>query len=445
MTDMTEPRLDFWGRAQIAARWMRDQFAAVFITGWLYVIGWGIILTAFGGLLYLDAHFSYNLAVGSSITPLVFMVMGAAFRFFAATFLMASERSRQKGLGDGKVWRRLGIAVSLLVCLHAIGIGLEALDSRRDTALAAQDIAEASVAGADEVIERLEGQKVSIRDDLVTRLEPINTEINNLDTDGLSASDARSDALRVRRTELEDAAQGKIDAIDAQILELTVGGADRQIEVIEAEASANPWAPLFVGLAQLVTWSQTPSDWSVYLVAVGFIVFWVFIAESIVIFGPKELYKMHLHDAEMAMLRTGEGATVTISEDEYAALKEREQNAKAGGRKAARTRRVGTKKIEAARYYEQLAKTLVEAKRARPSLVMGGMVGVKKYETTGMTVSQLDMVLRTCVEHGFMSREDYDFVTGTPAVNGHDPKDDFTPPNEGDGDADDISRDQPDP
>ena len=53
-------------------------------------------------------------------------------------------------------------------------------------------------------------------------------------------------------------------------------------------------------MAQVTTWKKEPTDWAIYLNAIGFIIFWVLLAESLVIFLPKLIYLMHMHDAEAA-------------------------------------------------------------------------------------------------------------------------------------------------
>lgn len=291
--------LTLWNRAGIAALWCRDQFASFFATFWMYVIGWGIVFAAFGVLLYLDGHFSHGLAVGSSIDPLAFMIMGFAFRFFAALFLMAGERAKLKGGKNGHVWKRIGLSISLLVCLHAVGIGLEALDSKRDQAIATQNVAEIAETSNAELIGVLETRKLQIDADTDKAVAALNTEITQYITDGLNNDDLADDS-RVRRNELQDAAIADKRAIDDQIMQLVASGADDRTQAVESLANSEEWAPLFVGIAQLVTLSKEPSDWVIYLCAVCFIVFWVLNAEAIVIFVPKELYGMHLADADRA-------------------------------------------------------------------------------------------------------------------------------------------------
>ncbi|MEL7446074.1 MAG: hypothetical protein AAGK02_09700 [Pseudomonadota bacterium] len=438
MTEETKP--DRYGGLRAVARWMRDQFALLFVTGWLYLLGWGIVLGAFAILLYMDGHFSRSLAVDGTIAPVAFMAMGWVFRFFAAVFLLASERQRASALANGadekevkrqgKVWRRLGFAVSVLVCAHAIGIGLEALDAKRDTAIVEKQTATNLVVQTDGVEARLEQRKDGIRADLALAVAPLQARIDKLDTDG-ELNEDRTDQLQARIESLEDAAQAKIDAIDTQILGLIAPeSAEAAAEAAKAKAEVDTkdgWTPLFVGLAQLASWKQEPADWTIYLCAVAFIAFWVLCAEAIVIFVPKELFKMHLADSQAAEKRDRSRAHGEASQaGKRAADLERKfsdlQNKLDEMEKAdtTRSRRVG-KMIEGAGYYKAVADHLLEAKTARPRLTMKGMIGVDKYGTKNVrTVAELEGILRSCVEHGFLAREGYDFLTGTPAVNGHD-------------------------
>jgi len=322
MTTQTKPTS--WDRAAMFGRWLRDKFAILFVTSWLYLLGWTIVLGAFAVLLYLDGKFSYNLAVGSSIAPAAFMAMGFAFRFFAAVFLMASERSRMLAKAErndwpeaertrllkrrkpqewerrGKVWRRIGLSISVLVCLHAIGIGLEALSHKRDTAQIEQQFQDNLTASTELQVATLEKQKSEIRADLKLKVDPLTEEIRRLDTDG-KVNEELADEQKAQRKNFQESAAVRIAAIDSQIQGILFPESDEEAEQQardRAEASeADEWAPLFIGIAQAVTQNRNPSDWAIYLCAVAFIVFWVLNAEGIVIFIPKELMKMHMQDA----------------------------------------------------------------------------------------------------------------------------------------------------
>jgi hypothetical protein len=71
--DEYEERLTLIG----ALRWMRDQFAAWFATGWLYIILWAVVGIAFTVLLYIDGKFSRSLAEGlEDIDPFSFQANG---------------------------------------------------------------------------------------------------------------------------------------------------------------------------------------------------------------------------------------------------------------------------------------------------------------------------------------------------------------------------------
>lgn len=321
---ITETKLSAWDRSAMFGRWLRDKFAILFVTSWLYLLGWTIVLGAFSVLLYLDGKFSYNLAVGSSIAPAAFMAMGFMFRFFAAVFLMASERSRMLAKAEredwpedeetrlfkrrkiqewerrGKVWRRIGLSISILVCLHAIGIGLEALSHKRDTAQIERQVQDNLTATTQMQVDTLKEQQAGIRSDLKLKVDPLTAEIERLDTDGKINEDL-AEIQKAQRKAFQDEAQAKIDAIDAQIQGILFPGTDEEAEQQardRAEASeADEWAPLFIGIAQFVTQKREPTDWAIYLCAVAFIVFWVLNAEAIVIFIPKELMKMHMQDA----------------------------------------------------------------------------------------------------------------------------------------------------
>lgn len=433
---ITETKPNGWDRAAMFGRWLRDKFAILFVTSWLYLLGWTIVLGAFSVLLYLDGKFSYNLAVGSSIAPAAFMAMGFMFRFFAAVFLMASERSRMLAKAErddwpedeetrlfkrrkiqewerrGKVWRRIGLSISVLVCLHAIGIGLEALSHKRDTAAIERQVQDNLQENVNAQLTLLEGQKANIRSDLAVATAPLVERIDKLDNDGKLNED-RTDAIQARIDKLTDEAQVKIDNIDARKLSLIAPESDEEAledATAKAEASeADEWAPLFIGIAQFVTQKKEPTDWAIYLCAVAFIVFWVLNAEAIVIFIPKELMKMHMQDAVAADKR---------------------------GAKFDDPNFVVQPQIEAEGYWETRIAKALKTRIKNPTAQ-----GIKDTYFDGVqSVAELRNWLNYRVKKGLLSQRDFDFImregdwgskpttedTNSPTMNGADDADDTT-------------------
>lgn len=290
--------MDIWKRAQIGARWMRDSFASWFATSWLYLILWGVVLGAFVVLLYIDGKFSRSLAP-DSVNPLSFQAMGWAYRFFAAAFLMAAARCVLKGIPGKVTFHALGVFASIIVCLHAFGFGFEALSDRRDQAMAVREVAEIAETSNEDLIATLEERKAQIDADLVAAVEPLNAEVRQYITDGLN-NDFLADETRERRNAIQDQAAADKRAIDDQIMQLVMSGAESRTEAVETVADAQPWHPLFVGMAQVTSWSREPTDWAIYLNAIAFVIFWVLLAESLVIFLPERIYLMHMHDADQA-------------------------------------------------------------------------------------------------------------------------------------------------
>lgn len=290
--------MDIWKRAQIGARWMRDSFASWFATSWLYLILWGVVGVAFCVLLYIDGKFSRSLAP-DSVDPLSFQAMGWAYRFFAAAFLMAAARCVFKAIPGRWTFRLLGIFASIIVCLHAFGFGFEALSDRRDQAMAVREVAQIAETSNADLIATLEARKAQIDADLTAAVEPLNAEIRQYITDGLNNDDLADDT-RARRNAIQDQAAADKRKIDDQIMQLVMTGADTRTQAVNTVTNAQPWHPLFVGMAQVTSWSREPTDWAIYLNAIGFVVFWVLLAESLVIFLPERIYVMHLNDAERA-------------------------------------------------------------------------------------------------------------------------------------------------
>lgn len=356
--DEYEERLTLLG----ALRWFRDSFAAWFATGWLYIILWAVVAGAFGVLMYIDGKFSRGLAEGASIDPLSFQVMGWVYRLFAAAFLMAAARCAYRQIEGKWTFRLLGAFASVIVCLHAFGFGFEALADRRDQAMAARTVATLAETNHTDQIEALERQKDGIRSDRDADLERLQASIQGIVSDGLN-NDELADVYRADQTRITDEARAKIGAIDAQILGLMQDANAAQTSAVTVEADARPWAPLFIGMAQLATWSKEPTDWAIYLCAVGFIIFWVLLGESLVIFLPERIYAMHLKDAEARPkpMEAEEGKVIIkMTEQEAAEMQEaleaygrRREGDKKGADTRQRKSRQDAKRLEANQYMEK--------------------------------------------------------------------------------------------
>lgn len=286
--------------------WMTQKFASWFATAWLYLILWGVVLIAFFVLLYIDGIFSRSLAP-DSIEPLSFQAMGWAYRLFAASFLMAAARCAVKGIQGKVTFRLLGAFASIIVCLHAFGFGFEALSDKRDNAeitVAVQDNLEGGVqARIDQYNKQIDG----IRADRDAAIATAQAGIDSIkdEVPGLSADDNASiREFQEDKTEAQEAAAAEIAEIEGKI-EALLAPPSEKAAVAQAEAKAEAehaekWHPLFVGLAQLANRTWNPTDNQVYIAAIIFIIFWVLLAESLVIFLPERIYVMHLKDAELS-------------------------------------------------------------------------------------------------------------------------------------------------
>ena len=401
-----------------ALRWCRDKFASWFATTWLYVILWAVVSLVFSVLLYIDAVFSRGLAP-ESVNPLSFQGMGIAYRLFTAAFLMAAARCLYKGIKGRWTFRALGLFSSIIVCLHAFGFGFEALSDRRDQAMATREVIEVQANGKAELIAALEGRKATIDTDTAKAVATLDAEITQYITDGKN-NDYLADDARERRNKLQDEARAEKAAIDAEVMGLMREAADGKVESVTANANVKPWAPLFVGIAQLVTWSKEPTDWAIYLCAIGFVIFWVLLGESLVIFLPERIYTMHLHDAESRGVSVSEDVPaghvrVEMPEDEWAAYqaaKEVHDNIKGGAKKGARTRRQGNK-IEQSRQYaeDRISEFMVERNK--------GLSTAQIAAKFGLTVATMDM------QYGsYMTAEEYAALFGT----GYQPEPEPEPP-----------------
>ena len=279
-------------------RWLKNDFAEWFIGSWAKIIAWSIITIIFLSFLQTDGFFSRGLGEGSGVDPNLFMYIGWMFRCFAAVFLVLAVKLTASGLpAEARMMRLIGLFCTLIVIAHAMGFGLKALDGKRTAALATVEVAETVTQSYADQIAALDRQAADIRADLATRVAPLNAEITRLDTDG-KRNEELATIQKERRKELEDAAQVKLDAIDTAKLALTVNSGDHKAGAIESTVKAEKWAPLFVGIAMLATWSQTPDDFAIWLCGVGFLMCWILLGDSIVILVPPILYKLHLKDAQ---------------------------------------------------------------------------------------------------------------------------------------------------
>lgn len=279
--------------------WFRKDFAEWFVGSWAKIISWMIVGVIFFSFLQMDGYFSRGLGEGSGVDEDLFMHIGWMFRFFAAVFLTLAVKFTSMGMKDESVKLKvLGAFCTVIIIAHAMGFGLKALEGKRANAVAITEVAQVVDQSNENVIAQLRKQIAEIDTQLNTALAPINSEIARLDNDKIAANDARSDNLRVRRTTLEDEARIEKREINGKITGLIETGGVAKQTATKDSATTEKWAPLFVGLAQLVTWSQNPSDWAIYLCGVGFLMCWILLGDSIVILVPPALYKMHLRDAQ---------------------------------------------------------------------------------------------------------------------------------------------------
>jgi hypothetical protein len=111
---------------------------------------------------------------------------------------------------------------------------------------------------------------------------------------------------------------------------------------------------------------------------VGFIIFWVLLGESLVIFLPERIYAMHLRDAEarpkpmeaepgkvIIKMTEQEAAEMQEALAQYARLREGHMR---GGETNKRRTRQDTKRLEAAQYMEKRAAKVLRQRRTGASV-----------------------------------------------------------------------------
>ena len=280
-----------------AGRWVRDEAAEWVIGSWALILGWMIVGVIFFSFLQMDGYFSRGLGENSGVDPDLFMHIGWMFRLFAALFLVFTVKLKSLGMDAEALWIRvIGVIVTILVVAHALGFGLKALEGKRSNAVAVTEVASTVTQSNEQILATLSKQKQSILDTLKLQTDPLNAEIASLDKDG-KRNEELGTKQKERRNALQDAAQAKLDAIDAEILQVTTSSGEHQAASVKDIVTTEKWAPLFVGIAQLFTWNPNPDDWWIYVAGVLFLAFWILVGDTICIFMPHALYKMHLADA----------------------------------------------------------------------------------------------------------------------------------------------------
>jgi hypothetical protein len=335
-----------------AARWLKNSFAEWFIGSWALILGWVIFLTIFFNFLLMDGTFSRGLGEGSGVNPDRFQQVGWMYRLFAAAFLVLATKLALSGLkAHANVVRSIGAIMTIIVVLHATGFGLKALEGKRGNATAIEQVAAVTTTANVDTLAQLKAQLAQIDADLKAAIEPINAEIINLDTDKLAANDKRSDGLRERRTRLEDAAFAEKQRLNTAITAQITTGSTQKVTDTKAVETSEKWAPLFVGLAQLFTWTQTPTDWAIYICAVLFIIFWVLVGDAIAIALPDALYRLHLADAKAPKVKL-DADTFKSLREQAEELERRMANINAGTEKAVKTKGKKKKVAEAKKAIE---------------------------------------------------------------------------------------------
>lgn len=279
-------------------RWAKGEAAEWLVGSWALIIGWFIVGVIFFNLLQMDGHFSRGLGEGSGIDPGLFQNIGWMYGLFGAVFLVLCVRFEAARLKmTAFSLKVLGTMCICIIMMHAVGFGLKALEGKRAAATSVEAVGEVKETVSVDTLAQFRKQIADIDADLEKAVAPINSEIAKLDDDGRADNDKRSDDLRARRIKLQDDAADAKKKINDQITAEIAAGGTQKATNADSTGKAEKWAPLFVGLAQLFTWSKEPSDWHIYIAGVGFNIVWMFFAHLVVIVMPPALYKLHLADA----------------------------------------------------------------------------------------------------------------------------------------------------
>lgn len=287
-----------WDRAASVGRWFKQDFAEWVVGSWALIIGWFIFITIFWNFLQMDGFFSRGLGEGSGVNPDLFQNIGWMFRLFAAVFLtLATKFATKEMKGQSLKLKIIGGFCTAIVIAHAMGFGLKALTGKYSNAVSVEQVATQADRSNADIIAELKDQRAGIEAARDTEVAALQSSIDNITGDGLDNDDL-ADAYRADQTAARDAARGQVADINQRISDLTVSGGAARTQAAQDIAKAEPWPPLYVGLAQLFTQSETPTDGQIFFWGVVFLMCWILLGDAICIFLPPALYALHLKDAK---------------------------------------------------------------------------------------------------------------------------------------------------
>lgn len=278
-------------------RWMRDKFAAWLASVTVFTFLWIAVGIAVAVLFVWDGVWSRHQAP-SNLDPLTFQGAGWVMRLWTVFALAGAVWCFRHGARwVGGIMAFTWVLTSLMTYGHALGFIASGQTERYATGNAVEQTIVAQTESNADKVAKLEAMKAEVRSDLATRVAPLNAEITRLDTDGKINEDLAT-IQKERRAALEDAAQVKLDALDAQILALQDTDKTELVAGETAKAEVVKFDPLYVLLAEWTDGKEgAPDDADARNIAQRVGAFWAFLLEMIGGAGPALLYSIHAHMA----------------------------------------------------------------------------------------------------------------------------------------------------
>lgn len=347
-----------------SAQWMRHQFAGWLASVTVFSFLWLAVAIAVSVLFVWDGVWSRHQAP-SNLDPLTFQGAGWVMRIWTVFALAGAvwcfrHRARVLGIIMAVTW----VLTSLMTYGHALGFIATGQQERYALAASVEKVEEVAVTSAEQQIETLERQKDGIRSDRDGDVAGFERAINTILTDRID-NDHLADVYRADISSTQANARTRIEAIDAQILEIL--SSKQSAKNIAASTTENTvrFDPLYILLAEWTDGQDgPPDDRAIRTIAQMTGAFWALLLEMIGGAGPALLYAIHAHASDRRT-HTREETSAEIApgttrwegtDEEWQEIEDAlkvHRNVKAGARKGARTRRQGNKVEAADEYYRR--------------------------------------------------------------------------------------------
>lgn len=366
--------------------WMRDQFGRWFASTTSFTFMWLAVGLAVVVAYFWDAIWSGRQAPEG--LELSFQGGGFVVRtwtVFALVGVVALFRASANWLAS--ILLVTWLCTSAMSYGHVLGFVASGQMERYSKGTAVEQVADIKTASPSEKIVLLEGQIASIEDRLKRQTDPLTAEIDKLQNDGI-LNDDLADEAKLRRAELEDQANTRIQAIEEQVFAIKSKGVAAAIEVQADKVDAVKFDPLYIWIASAV-YGENPTDDQLRTVAARVGAFWAFLIEMIAGAGPAILYAAHAH----------------FSDRSEAKDPKRVEAGKKAAKTKQRRKRVGDKiALQAESYLPGFRKAMGYAKNT--TYTVDGIASNAFKSTAGDMEHRLDIMLKA----GLINQDEIDII-----------------------------------